>query len=162
RKNNRQSEGKGRGVLPNGPKIRELRLIINGWTIKKFVAVIKMCSPRDSLSYNTLWNAEKGRRGSAPTLKLIDIGPEGGFADFILDPLRIKPRDPRPPAEPKVSRADLPTPLLSELFFGREEELERLDDAWKAETCRVVTVVGGWGTGKSALINEWLQQLEEE
>jgi tetratricopeptide (TPR) repeat protein len=61
----------------------------------------------------------------------------------------------------RVSRADLPTPLRSESFIGREEEFKKLDDAWEAETCRVVTVVGGWGMGKSALINEWLNRLKE-
>ena len=78
-----------------------------------------------------------------------------------LDPPSNGTTDCRPDPEAQVCTADLPTPLPSESFFGREEELQKLDDAWEAEDCRVITVVGGWGTGKSALVNEWLKRMKK-
>jgi tetratricopeptide (TPR) repeat protein len=77
------------------------------------------------------------------------------------DPPSNEPTGFRPDPESQISTADLPTPLSSESFFGRGEELQKLDDAWESETCRVVTIVGGWGTGKSALINEWLKRMKK-
>jgi hypothetical protein len=78
-----------------------------------------------------------------------------------LDLPSNEPTASRQDPQPQLSTADLPTPLPSGSFFGREEELKRLDDAWGTESCRVVTIVGGWGTGKSALINEWLKRMKK-
>lgn len=37
-----------------------------------------------------------------------------------------------------------------------------LDEAWSTDSCHVVTVVGGWGMGKSTLIHEWLNRMADD
>src|SRR5262249_49511952 len=41
-------------------------------------------------------------------------------------------------------------------LFGRENELERLSDAWDDPTINVMSVVAWGGVGKSALVRHWL------
>jgi transcriptional regulator with XRE-family HTH domain/tetratricopeptide (TPR) repeat protein len=142
-----QSEGNRRGVLPDGEKIRDLRRG-KGWTLEKLAR-------EAGLVLETVRNAEGGR-------KAVDQATLVRFAKALGVEYEVLVfHDPPSPPPPKVCIADLQTPLPSESFFGREEELKKLDDAWEAETCRVVTVVGGWGTGKSALINEWLKRMRK-
>jgi transcriptional regulator with XRE-family HTH domain/tetratricopeptide (TPR) repeat protein len=136
-----ESRANGRGVLPDGEKIRELR--------RRRGLSQERLAKAANLALNTIWKAEKGKRIALETLRLI-----ANYLQVPVDELILP--------EPRVSTADLPTPVPSESFFGRGNELRKLDDAWAAETCRVVTVVGGWGMGKSALINEWLKQMEED
>src|SRR5262249_33576933 len=63
--------------------------------------------------------------------------------------------------KPQVWIADLPTPWASH-FVGRDQELDDLDKAWTNESCRVVTVIGGWGSGKSTLIRRWLSRMRDD
>lgn len=126
---------------PNGQKIRELREKL-GWSQEELAA-------KAGVVLNTILRAEKG-------LRL-----RGFNVSCIADALVVSVQELWPP-DPKVFIGDLPTPLSSGRFFGRKQELKELDAAWEADTCRVVTVVGGWGTGKSALISEWLKRMQED
>jgi tetratricopeptide (TPR) repeat protein len=52
-------------------------------------------------------------------------------------------------------------PMTARKLFGRRHELETLREAWTAEDPRVLSVVASGGTGKSALINAWLRDMQE-
>jgi tetratricopeptide (TPR) repeat protein len=47
-----------------------------------------------------------------------------------------------------------------ERLVGRDAELKRLDDAWADHKTRILSLIAEGGAGKSALINEWLTQLQ--
>ncbi len=79
------------------------------------------------------------------------------------------PGDVGEPVEPKerpaipadnVSIAKLP--VTGEHLFGRERELEQLDQAWADEGTNVISLVAWGGVGKSALVNHWLGNLATE
>jgi transcriptional regulator with XRE-family HTH domain len=151
-----------RPILHDAEKIRRSREG-RGLTQEELAALISQPGSKDSLSPKTIWTAERGEERVSPrSLRLIAKGLGVDVALILRDLPTNEPTGPGPDAEPKVSRADLPTPLPSESFFGRKKELKKLHNAWESETCRVVTVVGGWGKGKSALINEWLNRLEKD
>src|SRR5262249_51178664 len=65
-----------------------------------------------------------------------------------------------PPARPgpeKISVARLP--LTGTDLFGREDDIDSLDDAWANQHVNIVTVVAWAGVGKSTLVNHWLRRL---
>ena len=45
------------------------------------------------------------------------------------------------------------------MFFGREEDIAFLDNAWANHQVNVVTIVAWAGVGKSMLVNHWLRQM---
>ncbi|MGI9250313.1 MAG: hypothetical protein ACR2PR_03840 [Pseudohongiellaceae bacterium] len=53
-------------------------------------------------------------------------------------------------------------PLTSQVLCGRAAELEALDRAWSSADVNVMQVVGFGGMGKSALINNWLAQMNRD
>lgn len=44
-------------------------------------------------------------------------------------------------------------------LFGRQRELQILEDAWAKRDCRVLSFTAQGGTGKSALFNRWLADM---
>jgi hypothetical protein len=64
------------------------------------------------------------------------------------------------PGPKKISLARLP--ITGSDFFGREEEIGFLDDAWANRQVNVVTIVAWGGVGKSALVNHWLRRMAAE
>jgi predicted ATPase len=60
----------------------------------------------------------------------------------------------------KISVARLP--VTGSDFFGREEDIVFLNDAWASEHVNVVTIVAWAGVGKSTLVNHWLQRMAAE
>jgi tetratricopeptide (TPR) repeat protein/transcriptional regulator with XRE-family HTH domain len=154
-KNASRSAGDGRSVIPDGRKIRQLRKAL-GLSQENLHNLICTASKEkdpvsnrmDYLGTRTIEKMEKGERVWLESLRLVAKHLNVRVEELILP-------------EPQVWTANLPTPLSPGSFFGREEELKVLDEAWDMDDCRVVTVVGGWGTGKSALVNEWLQRMEQ-
>jgi tetratricopeptide (TPR) repeat protein len=63
-----------------------------------------------------------------------------------------------PPPLPRdqISIARLPTSGPD--LFGRDAELQLLDDAWKNPTTNIISFVAWGGVGKTALVNHWLKQ----
>jgi len=60
----------------------------------------------------------------------------------------------------KVSTSKLPT--TGQHLFGREKELERLDEAWAQEGTCLVTLIAWGGVGKTALVNHWLNRMAQD
>ena len=85
-----------------------------------------------------------------------------------VEPLELKGKAERVPAYRLVeveSRADGLARREDQPLVGRDEELRRLhdlfDDACRAHTTRLATVVGDAGVGKSRLIREVVEELSE-
>ena len=69
----------------------------------------------------------------------------------------------KPPARlapKKISVARLP--ITGSDVFGREEDIDFLDDAWANHQINVVTIVAWGGVGKSTLVNHWLRRMAGE
>jgi tetratricopeptide (TPR) repeat protein len=49
-------------------------------------------------------------------------------------------------------------PVTGSDLFGRDNELQRLDDAWANPDTNIIAFVAWGGVGKTALVNHWLKQ----
>lgn len=65
--------------------------------------------------------------------------------------------DPPEPLPARVSIGRLPSTRNE--IFGREDELQLLDDAWDKARPHVLCLIGFGGTGKSALVWHWLMKM---
>jgi len=87
------------------------------------------------------------------------------FIVFYKDELEPENRKPQPENEyiplpqGEISLAKLPS--TSHDLFGREKELEILDKAWDIHT-NIVSIVAFGGTGKTALVNAWLNKMAKD
>ncbi|HEX8493833.1 MAG TPA: restriction endonuclease [Pyrinomonadaceae bacterium] len=61
-----------------------------------------------------------------------------------------------PLSRDKISIARLPTSGPD--LFGRDKELQLLDDAWANPNTNIISFVAWGGVGKTALVNHWLKQ----
>lgn len=64
------------------------------------------------------------------------------------------------PAAPKVSTSRLP--VTGSQLFGRDAQLERLDEAWAGNESHILSLVAWGGVGKSALVNYWLARMAHD
>ena len=53
-------------------------------------------------------------------------------------------------------------PVTGSNFFGREEDIAFLNDAWANQHVNVVKIVAWAGVGKSTLVNQWLRRMAAE
>jgi len=53
-------------------------------------------------------------------------------------------------------------PVTGDCLFGREKELKMLDDAWADCQTDILTLVAWGGVGKTALVNQWLNQMKTD
>ncbi|NIM16069.1 MAG: TIR domain-containing protein [Candidatus Aminicenantes bacterium] len=53
-------------------------------------------------------------------------------------------------------------PVTGPKLFGREKELKILYEAWKEKKIHVITLVAWGGVGKTALVNYWLNLMEQD
>ncbi len=72
-------------------------------------------------------------------------------------PQEIKPAISKEQKRPKNN-----LPLLSSLFMGRQEELVEVQDLLSQEDCRLLTVVGTGGVGKTSLVLQAAKRLLEK
>jgi tetratricopeptide (TPR) repeat protein len=60
----------------------------------------------------------------------------------------------------KISISRLP--VTGRDLFGREKELQQLDDAWANQKTHILSLVAWGGVGKSALVNHWLGRMASD
>ena len=85
----------------------------------------------------------------------------------ILNPVETKSPSTTEPTIPTPTTSQAPTtptilsdrlPTVKGKFFGREEELQLLDDAWRSDQTTIVEFVASGGTGKTKLLRHWLDR----
>ena len=87
----------------------------------------------------------------------------------ILNPVATKSPPTTEPTIPNPTTSQAPTtqtptilsdrlPTVKGKFFGREQELQLLDDAWRSEQSTIVEFVAFGGTGKTKLLRHWLDR----
>ena len=70
--------------------------------------------------------------------------------------------EPAKPAYPPLDNEHVSLerlPYTGYELFGRQKELQALDEAWAAAGTHVISFVGYGGVGKSTLLNKWLERL---
>ncbi len=81
----------------------------------------------------------------------------------IVDNLNYQPPAPPPPVWSPPEKIDITRlPYTGSELFGRQKELEMLDEAWASATTNVISFVAWGGVGKSTLVNKWLERLEKD
>jgi tetratricopeptide (TPR) repeat protein len=84
--------------------------------------------------------------------------------NILSDPNYQPPKPPAPKwlplAEELVDISGLP--VTGAELFGRQRELQLLDEAWEADKTNVVSLVAWGGVGKSTLVNKWLEALRAD
>src|SRR6202521_2284726 len=95
----------------------------------------------------------------------------GRFVSFLLGRSDISPsntqsgssvRESQSPESMLKSISIARLPITGSDVFGREEDIDFLDDAWANQQVNVVTIVAWGGVGKSTLVNHWLRQMAAE
>jgi tetratricopeptide (TPR) repeat protein len=70
---------------------------------------------------------------------------------------------PPPPAWPPPEKVDISRlPVTGSDLFGRQKELEMLDEAWESAATNLISFVAWGGVGKSTLVNKWLERLAQD
>jgi Nucleoside phosphorylase len=72
------------------------------------------------------------------------------------DDVKPPPQRSSPLTADKISISRLPTSGSD--LFGRDAELQLLDEAWANPNTNIITFVASGGIGKTALVNYWLKQ----
>ncbi|MGB7000851.1 MAG: TIR domain-containing protein [Halobacteriota archaeon] len=60
----------------------------------------------------------------------------------------------------KIALAKLPS--TNPELFGRDNELKMLDEVWDNTGTNIISLVAWGGVGKTALVNSWLHQMQQE
>jgi len=53
-------------------------------------------------------------------------------------------------------------PVTGKELFGRQVELQMLDDAWASDSTNIVALTAWGGVGKSTLVNKWTERLAKD
>jgi tetratricopeptide (TPR) repeat protein len=110
-----------------------------------------MTKPRKPTADQTTRQEIEGDRG-------VIIGGEAHGVTIITgdsNTLGARPATPLLPHD-KISIARLPTSGPD--LFGRDAELQLLDDAWANPNTNIISLVAWGGVGKTALVNHWLKR----
>jgi tetratricopeptide (TPR) repeat protein len=78
---------------------------------------------------------------------------------IINDP-NYCPPEPTPLWSPPEKLDTYRLPMTGEELFGRQKQLEMLDQAWESDNTHIVSFVAWGGVGKSTLVNKWLERME--
>ena len=82
------------------------------------------------------------------------------IADLILQRAGVKGRGPGGSVPPKIDISHLPKG--ADQLIGRDRELRQLDEAWADPGTALFELVAPGGTGKTALMKEWLGKLRRD
>ena len=141
------------------------------WTFVPWLKAIQML-PRDGRSVSDLPAAKRDRAFSEVAesigrwlAKPADQeeavrSPSRGMPDLELETATVYRSFPMTPGSFDLEIAILPSTAID--LFGRDEELNWLDDLWEKGTVRVVSLTGPAGIGKSALANTWAERTRQE
>jgi tetratricopeptide (TPR) repeat protein len=78
----------------------------------------------------------------------------------ILEDPDYQPPAPPPPLWSPPEKVDIHRlPVTGAELFGRQKEMELLDEAWESDQTHVVSLVAWGGVGKTTLVNKWLERL---
>jgi len=136
----------------NNEGLRIMPLIVKpcAWTKVKWLSPIQ-ARPKD------------GKALSGGTDFQIDID-LSAFAEEISDILNKIPTEPGDKTHVFVPPGKIYTklPTTSSAVFGREKELKILNEAWENSHTKIISFIAWGGVGKSALINAWLNTMEEQ
>jgi tetratricopeptide (TPR) repeat protein len=80
----------------------------------------------------------------------------------IIDNPEYKPLEPTPRWSPPEKIDIRRLPMTGEELFGRQKQLEMLDQAWESDHTHIVSFVAWGGVGKSTLVNKWLERMEAD
>jgi tetratricopeptide (TPR) repeat protein len=69
------------------------------------------------------------------------------------------PPQPKWPALPEANIYLERLPVTGKELFGRNDELNLLDECWQSNATNVLSFIAWGGVGKSTLINHWLEQM---
>jgi tetratricopeptide (TPR) repeat protein len=79
----------------------------------------------------------------------------------IIDTPGYTPPPPPPPLWSPPEKIDITRlPATGAELFGRQKEIELLDQAWESDGTHVATLVAWGGVGKSTLVNKWLEHMK--
>jgi tetratricopeptide (TPR) repeat protein len=82
------------------------------------------------------------------------------IADIIGPTMEMPKKEGYVPLGPeKISLAKLPS--TNPELFGRDKELKMLDEVWDNTSTNIITLVAWGGVGKTALVNTWLHQMQQ-
>jgi len=87
--------------------------------------------------------------------KVITRGSTAKAARLTLGP----PAQPQPRFAPPEKIDLTRLPVTGTELFGRENDLNQLDEIWESQNVNVMSLVAWGGVGKSTLINKWLERL---
>jgi tetratricopeptide (TPR) repeat protein len=76
-------------------------------------------------------------------------------SEVFAEPAEALAEPALPPAKVDIGRL----PMTGAELFGRQRELELLDEAWQSDGTHVVSLVAWGGVGKSTLVNKWLERM---
>lgn len=87
------------------------------------------------------------------------------LAEKVDDLIEESRRQPKPQGDVESKEINIKIdrlPTVKGEFFGREEELKLLNDAWSSKATNIVQFIAPGGTGKTKLLRYWLDQTHPE
>jgi tetratricopeptide (TPR) repeat protein len=129
--------------------LSDLALEIQGW-----LTDLTPCPPLPSHSH------PPGRGGTPMDDRGSDPPPRPAYVPPLPVEGRGWERGTGGEVQPRLDLGRLP--IAGPLLIGRETELARLDAAWEDPNTRILTLVAFGGTGKSALVSRWVQNMSLE
>lgn len=150
-------------AVPDGLKIKEFRRK-RGWSQTELAEAAKA-------SKDSIWRWENGHPAQRTYLRDVAKALDKELDDIILhSPGSVCPSVrvstvPVSRAVPtrlttRISTAKLPS--TSPVVFGRDAELSGLSSAWDDDAINVLVILGWAGTGKTALVNAWLNSISAD
>lgn len=122
------------------------------WKRVKWLKDIQMF-PRDGVSLEEIRSKVQRKKAMA---KFVEEIHERITAEDFATPVPVPMF--APPEKVDISRL----PETGVQLFGREKELQLLDEVWDSGSANIVSLVAWGGVGKSTLVNQWLHYLKSD
>jgi tetratricopeptide (TPR) repeat protein len=91
----------------------------------------------------------------APMGLVVEVARAVAVSEVFAEPAVALAEPTMPSAEVDIGRL----PVTGAELFGRQRELELLDETWGSDGTHIVSLVAWGGVGKSTLVNKWLEQM---